>query len=204
MRKLMNGEHLFDNHMKRLLTAVALALLTLPAGAYDREENASMKHEVRVGWGDMMYESAVFYNSSARHDYRYSGHIFGEYQYHFNYWLSAGLQLDWEKVSWNSNEFFTNSSILPDVRFTYFHRPWVNMYSGISLGLCVNSGTDVDYKGRTAVCSPCLGLTAFGISVGRRGWFGAFELGGLNAMLGKNEVYMAGSRLLSFSVGYRF
>ena len=181
-----------------------LLLPLISSMAYDREENAALKHEVRIGWGDSMYESAVFYNSYSRSNYRYSGHLFGEYQYHFNHFLSAGLQLDWEKVSWNDGEYFTNLSILPDVRFTYFHRPWVNMYSGLGIGLCVNSGTDVDYKGRTTACSPCVGLTAFGISVGRNGWFGSFEIGGLNALVGTNEIYMAGSRLLSISFGYRF
>ena len=115
------------------------------------------------------------------------------------------MQLDWEKVSWNSNEFFTNFSIIPDVRFTYFRRPWLNMYSGLGYGLCINSGTDVDYLGRTTVCCPVLSLTAFGISVTHpKGFFGSFEIGGLNAIVSKNEIYMAGSRLLSISFGYRF
>lgn len=209
--RLTSGGHLFDNNyffiiMKRFaLLLIGLLALPVCAGAFDHEQNATLKHEVRIGWGGAGYERAVFYNSYTRQNYRYSGHIFGEYQYHFNHWLSAGLQLDWEKVSWNSNQYFTNFSILPDVRFTYFKRPWVNMYSGIGIGMCINSGTEIDSRGRKTVCSPATNLTLFGISVTHpKGFFGSFEIGGIDAAVSKNEIYMAASRILSISFGYRF
>ncbi len=168
------------------------------------EAGNGTRHEVRVGWGDMLYESAVFFNSSEKRDYRYTGHIFGEYQYRFNNWLSAGLQLDWEKVGWNRNEYFTNFCILPDIRFTYFRKNRFTIYSGLSLGLCVNGGTEVNYKGHRTECAPALGLTLVGGTFSLSNWFCALELGGLNALNGKNEVYLAASRIFSISIGYRF
>jgi len=140
-------------------------------------------------------------------NYRYIGHFFGEFQYPLLRWLGVGFKADWSKVSWDSSQqdrrYFHNICMIPELRFTYYRSGRVEMYSGIGYGLNVNTGTETDWKGLTTACVPVLDLTAFGISVGVRNWFGSFDIGGLNSVVSKNEVYMLGSRLLSISIGYK-
>ncbi|MBP5210825.1 MAG: hypothetical protein J6Z27_03185 [Bacteroidales bacterium] len=163
------------------------------------------RHEFRLGWGDPMFEKAVFYESPTRLSYHYSGHFFADYSYFITKWLSVGMNIDFENVSWKneaSKEHFSNYTFLPNVRFTYFRKGMVTMYSGIGVGMTVNTGSEETFLGKT-LCSPAFGLTAYGISVGKGHFFGAFDLGGLFALRSTQQIFMIGSRLLSFSVGYR-
>ena len=190
--------------MRRLVLflAIVASLQTLHA------QNATFpRHEIRVGWGDMLYETAVYRNTPSRQNVKYAGHFFGEYQYNFNRWLGVGFEADFERVTWDtqnsSGQNFHNITFMPTARFTYFRKGIVTMYGGLGLGLTINGGSETDFKGRTTACAPCIGLTAYGISVAWNKLFAAFELGGLNAFINHNEVYMAGSRLLSLSIGIR-
>jgi len=58
-------------------------------------------------------------------------------------------------------------------------------------------------KTRT-VCYPVGGLTALGVQVGQKGWFGTFDLGGLYSLLGDHDIVMFSSRVFSLGIGYRF
>lgn len=203
-----------------MTTISALLLSAIILGAQDQKDSLSTAAQapmkefapsdasplVRLGWGDPMFETAVWYKSGTKSDYRYSGHVFGEFQYPLTGWLGVGFEADFSKVSWDggmeSRDYFTNLCLIPTVRFTYYRKGRVTMYGGLGYGLNINSGTEKDYKGRTTACAPVLNLTAYGISVGFGHWFGAFELGGLNCLIGKQEIYMVGSRLLSLSIGY--
>ena len=40
--------------------------------------------------------------------------------------------------------------------------------------------------------------------MGKDHWGGSLELGALNALMGKDRIYMLGSRLISVSVNYRW
>jgi len=170
---------------------------------------------VRIGWGDMMFEAASWYTNSTNFNYRYIGHFFGEFQYPLLDWLSVGFMADWSSVNWDTratwdgpvidrNRCFTNISLVPEIRFTYFRKGRVEMYSGLGYGLNVNTGTELDWMNRKTACATVLDLTLYGISVGCDRWFASFDLGGLNSVVHmKREVYMLGSRIFSFSIGYR-
>ncbi len=185
-----------------------LILWAIPAVAVMRAEADSLHHEVRLGWGDMLFETAMWHSTQHTSDYRYTGHLFAEYQYRVKNWLSVGMLADYERVMWRaealSDQNFYNLSLLPTMRFTYFFSQYVNLYSAVMLGLNINGGTETDMYGRQTACAPAFGITALGMSVGNEHWFGAAEIGGLNALASKDLIYMLGSRLFTASIGYRF
>jgi len=186
-----------------------LSVTLTAANAQQRSECAKkLTPIIRAGWGDMMFESAVWYANSTNFNYKYTGHFFGEFQYPIVRWFGVGFKADWSKVSWETalpgEHNFHNISMIPEARFTYYRKGRVEMYSGIGVGLNINTGTEVDWKERTTVCAPVIDLTLYGISVGCEHWFCSFDIGGLNAFRNiKKEIYMFGSRIFSVSVGYR-
>lgn len=190
--------------MRYRIISVAVAVLFAVAASAQTTSN-----EVRIGWGDMFYESAVFHNTPSRNNYHHTGHFFAEYQRNLTKWLGVGFEADIEGVNWTNtktkaNDNFYNLCLFPTVRFTYFRKGIVTMYSGLGFGLNINGGSETDYLGRKTVCAPLINITAYAISLNWNNLFGTFEIGGLNAENGKNEVFMAGSRILSISFGYRF
>lgn len=194
-----------------------------------REVARKRPHELRVGWGDQIFESLVWYNKpyytlypesfigEYDENYRYAQHWFVEYQYRIKYWFNFGVMIDysgvlWDKVQRNGhgtelkrekNCHFHNIAALLTMRFTYVHTKYVQMYSGLGAGLNINTGSEIDYWGRKTVIAPALNLTVLGMSVGNEQWFGAIEFGGLYSLMNSNEVYLAGSRMLTASVGVR-
>ena len=210
-----------------ILSILTGLLIVSQCMAETKDQRASTPHEVRIGWGDMLFETAAFPNTpenawantavsstypyTAKQNHRYTGHIFTEYQYRILPWLGVGAQVDFEGIFWTQitrtgNTVYKSSEsrnynlvILPTVRFTYLHHNWINLYSGIGIGI----NTAFDNLG-AAEAAPALNLNLLGMSVGNKNWFGCVELGLLNAMLAPSKIYMLGSRLLSISAGYRF
>jgi hypothetical protein len=178
-------------------------------------------HEVRIGWGDPIFESAMQYEFThigkpdTRIDY-ITGHFFAEYQYHWLSWLASGLQVDFCQTGWHDRRelkldpqagghSYYNLSLLPAVRFTWYHSAWVELYSAAFVGLCINGGTERDVMtGSTIVLYPAFGLTMLGCSIGRNGWYGTVEWGGLSAMRDVNAIAMVSSRILAVSIACRF
>jgi len=207
-------------YMKKLmLFFVALMIsASVPAFSSNKEKSkvppSPYRHEIRVGWGDCLFENTTFHSTLTKTNYRYTGHIYAGYLYNLTNVVSVGGDLDFEKVSWDENEgtgtiygkYFTNFSIIPEVRFTYFRRGIVTMYSGVGLGMNINGGSEIDYLGRKTVLSPVLHLNPFGINLswGNNGrWFAGAEIGGLYALNNPKEIFMLYSRLLSVNVGIR-
>ena len=67
--------------MKRIISILILSLLAASVlGAQEKQDTLNVggqnkaRPELRLGWGDPMFESAVWYKSSEKTDYRYSGH----------------------------------------------------------------------------------------------------------------------------------
>jgi hypothetical protein len=89
-------------------------------------------------------------------------------------------------------------------RFTYLHSKYVLLYSGLGVGLNINTGSEIDYRDRKTALAPALNLTVLGMSVGNEKWYGAVEFGGLYSLMNIQEVYLAGSRMFTLSVGCRF
>ncbi len=207
----------------------AVLMLCAPYLAAEETKTTDYKHEVRIGWGDMMFETMAFQRTPAhywptpltiypdytiveRHDYRYTGHIFAEYQYSLLIWLSLGLQADMEGIYWKETTYDRfhiavsddrqidnyNIALLPTIRFTYYQSEYINLYSGLGIGL--NIAFDNQNTIKTAAA---FHINLFSIQAGMDHWWGTIELGVLNAMNGANEIYMLSSRMLSASIAYK-
>jgi hypothetical protein len=74
----------------------------------------------------------------------------------------------------------------------------------LGIGLNINTGSEIDYKGRRTALAPAVNISLLGVRVGHGRWFGAVELGGMISLLNTNEVYMLGSRLFTASFGCCF
>jgi hypothetical protein len=195
-----------------------------------RERVRQFPHQLRIGWGDQMFETLVWYHQSHptiypesyigqyEEDFRYVQHWFAEYQYRAKYWFNVGAMVDYSGVLWDKvrrngkgeeldreeNCSFHNIAVMLTMRFTYFHSKYVSLYSGLGAGMNINTGSEVDYLDRHTAVAPALNITALGMNVGNNRWFGAVEFGGLYSLANINEVYMAGSRMFTVSVGCRF
>lgn len=222
------------NNYKKLTLILALALGTLAhfdAGAETRDDRLQRRHEVRVGWGDQIFESTMWRNPDVvintmpedkrytyKENYRYSQHVFGEYQYRLNKCIGLGALVDYSSCHWDNvvrngkgaevsrerGNYFANIAVLPTIRFTYLNSPWINLYSGVGAGLDINTGTETDGYGRKTAYAPAVNLTFFGLSASWRMIFAGVELGGMYALKSKDCVYMLNSRLVSVNVGVRF
>lgn len=201
-----------------LLLAALVISSSVPSFAQEKEKSkvppSPYKHEIRIGWGDCIFETTTFHSTLTKTNYRYTGHIYGGYLYNLTNVVSVGGDLDFEKVKWNEDEgygtvygkFFTNVSIIPEVRFTYYRKGIVTMYSGVGLGMNINGGSETDYLGRKTILAPVLHLNPFGINLswGEKGrWFAGAEIGGLYSLNNPKEIFMLYSRLLSVNVGIR-
>ena len=129
--------------MKRLLITLLLGMAVLCQAA---AQNTSLKrHQVRIGWGDMLFETLAFHNSPSRldgtvktRDYRYTGHIFADYRYQLSKLIGLGVQTDFQGIFWKEGTAPSDNydlSILPTIRFTYFRSEWVELYAGAAVGL---------------------------------------------------------------------
>ena len=68
------------------------SMIPLTSNAETKETRSAQKHEVRIGYGDPMFETMRWKDEpnklgvpmNARQNYRYTGHIYGEYMYRIN------------------------------------------------------------------------------------------------------------------------
>ncbi len=218
--------------IKRIFIGITLLCAgCLLVFAEDRFAYLNMRNEVRIGWGDQLFESLVWHNPTSitttmpasatyqyKERYRHHQHIWAEYQYRFNHWFSLGGMLDISEVGWdlvtrngqgaelarNSNNYFYNLVIMPTIRFTYFHHEYVNIYSGLGIGMDINGGTELDGNGRNTAAGAAVNFTLVGVSANYQRWFCAFDFGGMYALKNANAIYMLKSRMLNFSIGARF
>ena len=214
-----------------LLILLLLPFLSGVAQAETRRERTLMPSELRIGWGDMLFETLMWHNPKSvittmpasyrrtyAENYRYHQHLFLEYQYRFNYWFGLGGMMDLGEVGWDQvtrdgtglelardpGHYFYNLTIMPTVRFTYYHHDHVNLYSGLGLGMVINGGTEQNVHGNRTELGAAINLTAFGVSANYKRFFMAVEVGGLYGLRNTNTIYMASSRILTASIGVRF
>lgn len=194
-------------------------------------DHVNRRNEIRIGWGDQLFESLIWHNPTSitttmpaeatyryKERYRHNQHIWVEYQYRFKHWFSLGGMIDMSEVGWDivtrngqgtelardKKNYFYNLVIMPTIRFTYFHHPNVNIYSGLGVGMDINGGTEVDGKGRHTAVGAAVNFTLVGVSANYDRWFCAFDLGGMYALKNANAIYMASSRIMNVSIGARF
>ena len=203
--------------MKRIIIIMTLLIACATwnsAQAETKETRAENPHELRLGVGDCSIYYAQRYSPKASYvDAREFDvllpNIFIDYQYRVNSWLAAGVQVNtiWDKGSdYIFDDFVTDVRILdftegwvhviPSATFTYFHRDWVNLYSGIGVGYAMQLETKD--QTRNIWHTFAAQATLLGISVGKNHWFGSFEAGAL--FTGRSFP----DRCFNFSVGYRF
>lgn len=166
----------------------------------------------------MLFETLAYHPGMApsgnrMSDFGYSGHFFAEYSYRLTDVVSVGFQADIEGIYFTetpcdvyrkpvgdgvriSDNFL---SLIPTVQFTYFDKGLVELYSGLGVGLLLAMDSTPAVEP-----APVLYLNLLAVSIGKDHWRGALELGGLNALLNANKIYMLGSRLVSVSVNYRW
>lgn len=211
------------NYSFKLMLLLACLLPSFSLMAETQRTRAKQKHEVRIGYGDPMYETMRWKSETnrmdiamnARQNYRYTGHIYGEYMYRVNRWFGVGAQVDFGATLFDYNtyhirdgkqvlassdpRYFYDVCIMPSARFTYYHSDWVNLYSGVQAGL----GIHADYRNRYEL-GAAVGVTALGVSVGKNHWFGAAEFGGISSLQSLTAIYLIWTRWFNLSVGYRF
>ena len=188
--------------MKRLLS---LLLLCIPLAAFAGVPEGTSRHQVRIGWGDMLFESLVFHPGTSlsevqKTDFAFTGHIFGEYQYRLSKAISLGAQVDFEGIFWKEDGAPVNNYNLiamPTLRVIYLERPWFSLYSSVGFGaiLAFDNAGGKEF-------APAGNLNLISFQVGKGHWSGTFGIGALNAIKNANRVYMVGSRLFSISLNY--
>ena len=212
--------------MKRIIFTLTILIACVAWNttlAETKETRAENPHELRIGVGDCSIYYAQRYSTpvpppvvpgaeeigDSRHFDLILPNIFIDYQYRVNSWFAAGVQVNtiWDKgtdYSYNrgANDFqlidFTEGwlHVIPSANFTYFHRDWVNLYSGIGVGYAMQLETKD--QTRNIWHTFAAQATLLGISVGKNHWFGSFEAGAL--FTGRSFP----DRCFTFSVGYRF
>ena len=218
--------------MKRFLFIALLVLGG--TGFVCAENNAAylnQHNELRIGWGDQLFETLMWHNPTSivskmpetnqylyHENYKHYQHIWLEYQWRFNNWFGLGAMIDGSGVSWDDvtrngagveqtrdpNHHFFNLVIMPTVRFTYFHHPNVNLYSGLGLGLGINGGTETNAYGKHADIGAAVNVTVFGVSANYDRWFWTVDFGGMTSLKNANAIYMACSRIINVGFGARF
>lgn len=206
-------------------------MLCIGAFAEDKYAYLYQRNEIRVGWGDQLFESLMWHNptniittmpvdwTQVYHEsYRHDQHWWIEYQWRFKHWFSLGGMVDWSDVRWDDvtrngrgvevaregGHWFYNLVIMPTIRFTYFHHPNVNLYSGLGFGMDINGGSEVDGWGRHTVVGWAAQVTVFGVSANYDRWFWTVDFGGMYAMRNANTIFMASSKIMNVGLGVRF
>jgi len=214
-----------------VMTALAAFLVTENSMlAESAEDRAARKHEIRIGWGDQMFETLCWHeNANAaglnpsivniihNENYHYTQHWFADYQYRVNCWFGFGGMVDFSGVSWdeatysgggelwgNQHHHFYNISVMPTCQFTYFNSKYVSLHSGLGAGVNINTGDEIDVYDRTTEVVPGFYFNPFGVKVNYDRYFATVDLGGMFAVKNKNMAFLIGSRMFSVGIGINF
>lgn len=203
--------------MRKYLIITVLGIVLLCQAFF---VSAQPRHQLRLGWGDPLFETLAFHEGASStgefvrtHDFCYTGHFFVEYQYRLTKVVSLGIQTDLEGIFWKETktDIYRNPvgpasstrnydlSFIPTFRLTFLDTPWVQLYAGGGVGLMMAFD-----NARNLELAPVLSLTPFAVQVGKGPWSGTLELGGLTSLKNANRIYMFGSRLVSVSINYRW
>lgn len=191
--------------------------------------NLSARHSVSFVMSDAIWESVNYHDKAEldytlsnpnftytdKNNYAHTPHFTLEYAYRMSSWFELALQTNFQLTSWDLIEMtgstvqrtrncFYNLSFIPEARFIYLRREWVEMHSGLGVGLDINGGSEVfPHKGHS-VNSLAFDLNYVGVAVGHGHWYGTFDLGGTFALLNTSTLFMFSSRIFRLGVTYRF
>ncbi|MBR1808927.1 MAG: hypothetical protein IJ776_06035 [Paludibacteraceae bacterium] len=217
--------------MKHKLLFILIICAFACAHAETKQDRQLMKHELRIGWGDQLFESLVWHNptniistmpETARYtyqeDFHHDQHVWLEYQHRPNGWFSYGGMIDASDVRWTNvardgrgqevnrdpGHYFCNIVVMPTIRFTYLHHQYVNMYFGIGFGMGINFGTEQNAQGKHTDVGAAASISVIGLSANYKRWFWTLDAGGLYSMKNMNTIFLASSRIISVGLGVRF
>lgn len=206
---------------KSIFLSIILLFSLTTTFAETKEERKQHPHELRIGVADGMIDFAKEKINNAPNMYlnsNYVGMYFVEYQYRLNHWLGLGMQVrasgavyDYksaiidettgaytDEYEIENDCYRVSTFFMPKANFTYYHHPWVNLYSSVGLGLLMESfNTGINNLYGT------LPVTFLGVSVGKKQWFGAAEIGYL-FFFDKYDFSPAPLSIINLSFGYRF
>ncbi len=220
--------------MKKPFTTVIVLLLTAAAlpTAFCQNDNTTpdRRHSVRIGWGDMLFETMAFgpslngawvnpeslpdnYLHDEIYDMGYTGHIFAEYQYRVSKVTSLGIQADLEGIFWKEGVFDRyHNLVIPatpvrnwdlDLLLTARFTYFNRDWVRLYSGLGVGALFAFDNLGDFGV-APAFNINWIGVEVGKGPWGGSFELGALNAISNTRAIYQMFSRIFSLSFYYKW
>ena len=149
------------------------------------------KNEIALSVGDNMFHNQIWegYNDAIG---------FGSYSLSYHYriknWLWCGAYVNafptagygYYGSSTRSYALSTKISVAPSIRFSYFNKPLVNLYSAASVGW----GMSINEKDKQNL-NLFFQVTFFGVSIGKK-FFGGAEVG-----IGYKGLFCA-------NLGYRF
>lgn len=221
--------------MHKYIIALCFACLAVSAQLDAQTKDVTSefsRHEVRLGVGDMLFETMIWHNQvhksyagspaeilyPEKRGYRFLPHISGEYSYHLLPWMSLGCALDFQQTYWRTEYFnsaddrvkesvkenFFNLCILPTIRFNYFRREHVGLYSALAVGMDINGGTEKNGRGQKTVVGAALDLRPIGVIFGAEHYWGYVELGCLNALKSKDEMFLLCSEIVRIGLSYKF
>lgn len=217
--------------MRKLYILLLLCCVCSYVGAENKWAYQENRNELRIGWGDQLFESLMWHNPTYivttmpesheqvyHENYHHDQHIWVEYQWRFTNWFGLGGMFDMSEVHWDDvtrngkgvetsrsrGHYFYNLVIMPTVRFTYFHHENVNLYSGLGIGLGINGGTESAADGRKTDVGAAVNITLFGVSANYQRWFWTVDFGGLYSLKNANTIFMASSRIINVGFGARF
>jgi len=210
--------------MRSILTVALLLFLSLPCIAGE----PFSRHQVRVGWGDMLFETMAFqpsaghkygtpsalpdgYSYTEKSHFGYTGHIYAGYLYRLTRVVSVGVETDVEGIFWKETLLDRYHEPLGPAKSSRNYNVVVmpegrftcldSRWVDIYAGLGVGGILAFD-NDRNTEWGMALNLNYFGIQIGRGHWRGGLELGLMAALRDSGHIYMAGSRLVSINLSY--
>ena len=214
-----------------MVAVLLLATMGMPTASCQNDKPAiEHRHSVRIGWGDMLYETMAFrphligtwpnpgvlpddYLHQETFDYGYTGHLFAEYQYRLTKVTSLGIQADMEGIFWKEGLFDKDHNLVSPATSV---RNWDltllvtarftyfdRPLMRLYSGLGVGALFAFDNMGGFGV-APAFNLNWIGVEVGKGQWGGSFELGALNAVANKLTIYQVFSRIFAISFYYKW
>ena len=214
-----------------LLMGLWIGASTMPAMADTKDDRQRQKNELRMGWGDQLFETLMWHNPTSvfktmpqsyrqtyNENYRYFQHYWLDYNRRHTYWFAYGMMADVSCVKWDevtrdgrgtevsrsADHDFYNIVLMPTMQFTYFHHPYVNLYSGLGVGMGINTGTQTNSKGFHTDVGLAAYICVLGLSANYDRWCWNIDLGGLYSIRDKNTIFLASSRMISVGLGVRF
>ena len=210
--------------MKKLIALISIILCSLALHAETNENRKENPHEIRIGIADDLFlrgfenittndlqlpppQKGYRQTGFQDHNYRSTGHLYIEYHYRINHWLSVGANFDTRTSLWKRTDYsicalesFTSThdqytlglTLMPTVRFSYYNTPYASLYASVGVGAYMRM-----YENYIETILPVLDVCYFGVSLGKNHWFCDLELGGA-------PIPFLLDRLFRFNIGYRF